>query len=248
VSPFKLNARNGAHSSTSSQTDMGAYWSRTAQDLTQEMASKTGGLTQKTASDRLRRWGANVLDATQGTTFLGLLISQFKNPLVLILMVASVISMVAAEWVDAGVVLAIVLGSTLLGFTQEYVASNAIKRLRAKVKIHSQVLRDGRLTTIPSESVVPGDVVVLSAGSLIPADGVVLESKDFFINQAVLTGETFPVEKKPGVVAESASLSERSNCVFMGTSVSSGTARALVMQTGKASVCLLYTSPSPRDA
>lgn len=236
MSPFKLNARNGAHSRTSSQTDMGAYWSRTAQDLTQEMASKTGGLTQKTASDRLRRWGANVLDATQGATFFGLLISQFKNPLVLILMVASVISMVAAEWVDAGVVLAIVLGSTLLGFTQEYVASNAIKRLRAKVKIHSQVLRDGRLTTIPSESVVPGDVVVLSAGSLIPADGVVLESKDFFINQAVLTGETFPVEKKPGVVAESASLSERSNCVFMGTSVSSGTARALVVQTGKASV------------
>ncbi|WP_197409914.1 magnesium-translocating P-type ATPase [Limnohabitans sp. Rim47] len=236
MSPFKVNARNGAHSSTSSQADMGAYWSRTAQDLTQEMASKTGGLTQKTASDRLRRWGGNALDSTQGSTFLGLLISQFKNPLVLILMVASGISMVAAEWVDAGVVLAIVLGSTLLGFTQEYVASNAIKRLRAKVKIHSQVLRDGRLKTIPSESVVPGDVVVLSAGSLIPADGVVLESKDFFINQAVLTGETFPVEKKPGVVAESASLSERSNCVFMGTSVSSGTARALVVQTGKASV------------
>ncbi|PUE08277.1 magnesium-translocating P-type ATPase [Limnohabitans sp. T6-20] len=215
---------------------MGAYWSRTAQDLTQEMASRAEGLTQKTARVRLLRWGGNVLDATQGATFWGLLISQFKNPLVLILMVASGISMVAAEWVDAGVVLAIVLGSTLLGFTQEYVASNAIKRLRAKVKIHSQVLRDGRLQTIPSESVVPGDVVVLSAGSLIPADGVVLESKDFFINQAVLTGETFPVEKKPGVVAESASLSERSNCVFMGTSVSSGTAHALVVQTGKASV------------
>ena len=88
--------------------------------------------------------------------------------------------------------------------------------------------------TLPSEQVVPGDVVLLSAGSLIPADGVVLEANDFFVNQAVLTGETFPVEKKPATVAANASLAERINCVFMGTSVRSGTARVLIVQTGKA--------------
>jgi len=233
---FHFNFKPFTRSVVSSQTDMGAYWSRSSPELTQALASPMAGLTQQTARARLRRLGVNVLDAAQESTFWGLLLSQFKNPLVLILIVASIISLVAAEWVDAGVVLAIVLGSTLLGFTQEYVASNAIKRLRAKVKIHSRVWRDGHLKTIPSDHVVPGDVVVLSAGSLIPADGVVLESKDFFINQAVLTGETFPVEKKPGVVAEDASLSERSNCVFMGTSVSSGTARVLVVQTGQATV------------
>ena len=85
---------------------------------------------------------------------------------------------------------------------------------------------------MPPDEVVPGDVVLLSAGSLIPADGVVLEANDFFVNQAVLTGETFPVEKKPGTVAASASLAERANCVFMGTTVRSGTARVLVVQTG----------------
>ncbi len=83
---------------------------------------------------------------------------------------------------------------------------------------------------------VPGDVVLLSAGSLIPADGVVLEANDFFVNQAVLTGETFPVEKKPGTAAAKASLAERTNCVFMGTSVGSGTARVLIVQTGKETV------------
>ncbi|WP_233252076.1 magnesium-translocating P-type ATPase [Limnohabitans sp. 2KL-17] len=233
---FPFHVKHVARSGTPSQPDMGAYWSRASKDLTQALDSSVEGLTQQAARVRRRQMGANVLDATAGDTFFGLLISQFKNPLVLILMVASVISMFAAEWVDAGVVLAIVLGSTVLGFTQEYVASNAIKRLRAKVKIHSSVLRDGRFRPIPSDLVVPGDVVTLSAGSLIPADGVVLEAKDFFINQAVLTGETFPVEKKPGVVAETASLSERSNCVFMGTSVSSGTARVLLVKTGKSTV------------
>ena len=233
---FPFHVKHAARSGTPSQPDMGAYWSRASKDLTQALDSSEEGLTQQAARVRRRQMGANVLDATAGDTFWGLLISQFKNPLVLILMVASVISMFAAEWVDAGVVLAIVLGSTVLGFTQEYVASNAIKKLRAKVKIHSSVLRDGRFRTIPSDLVVPGDVVALSAGSLIPADGIVLVSKDFFINQAVLTGETFPVEKKLGVVADTASLSERSNCVFMGTSVSSGTARVLLVKTGKSTV------------
>ncbi len=87
-----------------------------------------------------------------------------------------------------------------------------------------------------SEQVVPGDVVLLSAGSLIPADGVVLEANDLFVNQAVLTGEVFPVEKKPERVAANASLTERVNCVFMGTSVRSGTARVLIVQTAKATV------------
>jgi Mg2+-importing ATPase len=89
---------------------------------------------------------------------------------------------------------------------------------------------------LPSEQVVPGDVVVLSAGSLIPADGVVLEADDFFINQAVLTGETFPVEKKPATIPANASLAQRTNCVFMGTSASSGTAKVLIVQTGKTTV------------
>ena len=165
-----------------------------------------------------------------------LLLSQFKSPLVLILIFAAIVSGIVGEWMDAAIVLAIVLGSTILGFVQEYTASNAVEKLRSQVTIKSSVLRGGKPQMLPSEQVVPGDVVVLSAGSLIPADGVVLEADDFFVNQAVLTGETFPVEKKPATVPANASLAERTNCVFMGTSVSSGTAQVLIVQTGKATV------------
>ena len=102
------------------------------------------------------------------------------------------------EWIDASIVLAIVLGSTILGFVQEYTASNAVEKLRSQVTIKSNVLRDGQSCSRcrPSRWC-RATWCVLSAGSLIPADGIVLEANDFFVNQAVLTGETFPVEKKP---------------------------------------------------
>jgi Mg2+-importing ATPase len=120
----------------------------------------------------------------------------------------------------------------VLSFAQEYSASHAVEKLRAQVTIKATVLRDGKPQPIPAEEVVPGDIVLLSAGSLIPADGIVLDARDFFVNQAVLTGETFPVEKKAGPVDAHAGITERINMVFMGTSARSGTARALVVQTG----------------
>ena len=135
-----------------------------------------------------------------------LLLSQFKSPLVLILIFAAIISGIVGEWVDASIVIAIVLGSTILGFVQEYTASNAVAKLRSQVTVKSRLLRSDQLQMLPSEQVVPGDAVRLSAGSLIPADGLLLEATDFYVNQAVLTGETFPVEKMPGVVDEDAGL------------------------------------------
>ena len=103
----------------------------------------------------------------------------------LILIVAAVISAVVAEWVDAAIVLAVVLGSTILGFVQEYLAGNAIAKLRSQITVKANVRRGGQVQQLAAERVVPGDVVMLSAGSLIPADGIILEAKDFFVNQAV---------------------------------------------------------------
>ncbi|WP_233263024.1 magnesium-translocating P-type ATPase [Cognatiluteimonas profundi] len=200
------------------------------------LRASPAGLSTDDAAGRLKRHGANALEATTQTSTLGLFANQFKSPLVLILIFASAVSLVASQWIDAGVVLAIVLGSTILGFVQEYIAGNAIAKLRSQVTIHSLVLRDGKARTMPAVDVVPGDIVLLSAGSLVPADGIVLEAKDFFVNQAVLTGETFPVEKTPDTVAADASLAERGNCVFMGTSARSGTARVLIVRTGKGTV------------
>ncbi len=213
-----------------------AYWSLPVEALLKTLAADPHGLSQREASIRLTRCGPNSLTTMKQATVWGLFVNQFRSPLVLILMAASLISLLAAEWVDAGVVLAIVLGSTMLGFTQEYVASNAIEKLRSQVLVQTTAWRDGQARLLPADGLVPGDLVQLSAGSLIPADGVVLEANDCFVNQAVLTGETFPVEKMPGVSAARAGLAERGNCVFMGTSVSSGSAQILIVRTGKASV------------
>lgn len=236
---MKMDQNPSASQTEAEKTTTGvdlAYWSKTPEQLFSNLSTSSIGLTTTDAEQRLKQYGGNDINAQQQTTAFRLLLSQFKSPLVLILIFAAIISGIVGEWVDASIVLVIILGSTVLGFAQEYSASNAVEKLRQQVLLKSDVLRDGQFTMLPSEQVVPGDIVALSAGSLVPADGVVLEADDFFVNQAVLTGETFPVEKKPTTVAENASLSERINCVFRGTSVSSGTAQVLVVQTGKSTL------------
>jgi Mg2+-importing ATPase len=213
-----------------------AYWTLTPEQLLSNLHTSRDGLQTSDAEQRLKQYGLNAISAQKQATALRLLLSQFKSPLVLILIFAAIISGIVGEWVDASIVIAIVLGSTILGFVQEYTASNAVAKLRSQVTVKSRLLRGGKPQMLPSEQVVPGDIVVLTAGSLIPADGVVLEADDFFINQAVLTGETFPVEKKPATIPANASLAQRTNCVFMGTSASSGTAKVLIVQTGKTTV------------
>lgn len=208
------------------------YWSRPVEQLLSDLKSSQNGLTSTIAQERLQQVGPNLLKPRRQASALRLLLSQFASPLVLILIFAAIISAIASEWTDAIIVLIIVFASAFLSFFQEYTASSAVEKLRAQVTVKANALRDGKTLAIPAEEIVPGDVVLLSAGSLIPADGVVLEAKDFFINQAVLTGETFPVEKKPGAVAVKATMPERINTVFMGTSVRSGSARVLIIQTG----------------
>jgi Mg2+-importing ATPase len=210
------------------------YWSLPIDRLLSQLRSTPQGLSTADACQRLEHFGPNALKAHERATALVAFLNQFKNPLVLILVFAAVISAFMQEWTDAAIVLVIILGSAILSFVQEFSASTAVEKLRARVTIKATVLRDGKPQPIPAEEIVPGDVVLLSAGSLIPADGVVLDAKDFFVSQAVLTGETFPVEKEPGTVAPHASLTERTNCIFMGTSVRSGTAIALMTQTGTA--------------
>jgi Mg2+-importing ATPase len=210
------------------------YWSQPLDSLLTALHSTPDGLSTAEARQRLEQFGPNLLEAREKATALGLFLNQFGSPIILILLFATGVSAVLKDWVDALVILAIVLGSALLSFVREYNANTAAEKLRAQVTIKAIVLRNGQPRTIPAEEVVPGDMVLLSAGSLVPADGVLLEAQDFYVNQAVLTGETFPVEKKVGPVETQASLAERTNCVFMGTNVRSGSARALIVQTGTA--------------
>jgi P-type Mg2+ transporter len=212
------------------------YWSTAQEELLATLQASREGLQPDEAEARLKQYGRNAIKAHQQTSAFGLFLNQFRSPLVLILVFAAIVSVLVGEWTDASIVLIVVFGSTVLGFVQEYRASSAVEKLRSQVTIKSNVLRGGRAQMLASEELVPGDVVLLSAGSLIPADGVVLDANDFFVNQAVLTGETFPVEKKPATLAVNASLAERTNSVFMGTSAGSGTARMLIVETGKTTV------------
>jgi Mg2+-importing ATPase len=208
------------------------FWAHDTAQLWQLMDSSSQGLSQAEAEQRLDTYGLNVLHARRELTPVMLFLNQFKSPIVLILIFATVMSAFLGDWPDAVIILVIVFGSAILSFVQENNAHNAAEKLRGQLTIKTDVLRGGRKLEIPTEEVVPGDVVILSAGSLIPADGIVLQARDFFVSQAVLTGETFPVEKLPSVLPEKASLAERTNMVFMGTNVRSGSATVLIVQTG----------------
>ena len=208
------------------------YWSMQTDQLFGGLHASANGLSQSEATEILKQTGPNQIHSRGRVTAFGLFLNQFKSPIVIILIFATIVSAFLQDWADAIIIFLIVLGSALLSFYQEFNASSAAEKLRAQVSLKTNVLRDGKTASIPTKEVVPGDVVLLSAGSLIPADGVVLEADDFFVNQAVLTGETFPVEKKPGAVTETASLPERTNAVFLGTNVRSGSAKVLIVETG----------------
>ncbi|HRW08529.1 MAG TPA: HAD-IC family P-type ATPase [Caldilineaceae bacterium] len=210
------------------------YWNMPAETLLHTLGSDQAGLTTDAAQQRLLDHGLNQLKATTQRAAWQLFFGQFKNPIVLILLFATAISALLADWMEALIIFLIVLGSAFLSFLQEYGAGNGIEKLRARVATKTTIFRDGEPVALPVEQVVPGDVVLLAAGSLIPADGVVLDAKDFYVNQAVLTGETFPVQKQPGVVPADAILPERTNAVLMGSNVRSGNATVLIVATGAA--------------
>ncbi|MBI1734319.1 MAG: magnesium-translocating P-type ATPase [Candidatus Rokubacteria bacterium] len=212
--------------------DTGAYWSQAAAELTRRLRSAPDGLASRDAAARLREHGPNAVRASRPLSRLRVLAAQLRSPLLLLLLFAAIASALTGAWFDAAIVLAIILASVGIACAREYRAHAAAAALGARVRLRVQVLRDGQPGTIPAEAVVPGDVVLLTAGSLVPADAVVLDATDFFVNEAVLTGESFPVEKRAGVVPPPSPLAARTNVVWLGTNVRSGTARVLVVATG----------------
>jgi Mg2+-importing ATPase len=170
----------------------------------------------------------------QPLTRLRILWHQLRSPLLLVLLVAASISLATRAWTDAAIVLAIVLVSVVIGFRREHGAQTAAEALRSRIVMRAEVLRDGGPTSVPVAEVVPGDVIRLAAGSLVPADAIVVAASDLYVNESILTGESFPAAKRPGRLDAATPIRARSNSVFLGTNVRSGAATCLVVATGRA--------------
>ncbi|RUU71828.1 magnesium-translocating P-type ATPase [Mesorhizobium sp. M2C.T.Ca.TU.009.01.2.1] len=209
-----------------------AYWSLETDELVGRLETSTSGLMRVDAAARLAKFGRNELAPRSGGSALSVFARQFRSPLVLILVFAAAVSAFVGEGHEAAIIGAIVLASCALSFTQEYGASRAMEVLQQRISRKATVLRDSFERTVDVGEIVPGDVVCLSAGNLIPVDGVILESRDFNVSESVLTGETFPVVKSAGRSAPEAGITQRTNAVFTGTSVRSGTAKVLAVATG----------------
>ncbi|HKF63354.1 MAG TPA: magnesium-translocating P-type ATPase, partial [Dongiaceae bacterium] len=210
-----------------------SFWQLPQAELERALGSGAGGLTSATAAARLQRYGPNVIGAHRRYGLLRKGAERFRNPLVLILIVAALISALTGEIGSFVIISTIILLSVVLDSLQEHRAETAADRLKASVALTEKVLRDGREITVKAEALVPGDLVLLAAGDLVPADGRLVETKDFFVNEALLTGESFPTEKH--ALAEGvpeAEVAGARNAAFMGSSVVSGTASLLVVATG----------------
>jgi Mg2+-importing ATPase len=211
------------------------FWRSNLEALQVELSADRSGLGEDEAARRLADHGPNVLKPRRERAIALQLLSRFANPLILLLLAAATISAFTGDVASFVIITLVVVLSVTLDFVQEYRAGQAAERLRQSVSIRASVLRGGHAEDIAADEIVPGDVVLLQPGRMIPADGRVLEARECFVNQALLTGEAYPVEKHAGdLAAVPADLSAASNVVFMGTSVVSGTASVLVCRTGAA--------------
>jgi Mg2+-importing ATPase len=211
---------------------MPTFWNIPATEVLERLQTTVQGLSTEEAQRRLDAYGFNVLRPKRSSGVPMLLLSQFKSPIIIILLVGAGLSFFLRQATNSAIIIGIVLISGLLGFWQEHRATSAVQKLVALVQVRVAILRDGSQKDVPIEEVVPGDVAALKAGDVIPGDCLVLESRDLFVDEAVLTGETYPVEKSTQLLAAETPLNQRTNTLFMGTHVVSGTARAIVVNTG----------------
>jgi len=204
----------------------------TEEEVLSALATSAGGLSLPEVERRRTQYGPNDISRAQKRSVILQFLDHFRNVLVLILLFAAVISFFVGDFPSAAIIIAIVIASVLLDFYQEYRAGNAADLLRQKVLTRATVVREGTEHEVPLEDLVPGDIIRLSAGDIVPADARLLSGRDLFVNESSLTGEPFPVEKHAAPVPDGTPLTEAKNYVFLGTSVVSGTAVAVVIRTG----------------
>jgi P-type Mg2+ transporter len=212
------------------------FWQFDTSYWFQQLNSSEQGLSQTSADNILLEQGLHPKSTSVFKKDFLLFVSQFKNPLMLLLIGAVIISGFLGDTSDVLIILFIVLSTGLLSFFQERNAGKIVEKLQSMLSLKSTVLRKERQQEIASTQVVKGDVIILNAGDMLPADCLIIQSDELYANEASLTGESYPVRKKAGVLEEQTELTKRTNCLWEGTNIVSGNAKALVIQTGEETI------------
>ncbi|HVN26070.1 MAG TPA: magnesium-translocating P-type ATPase [Candidatus Paceibacterota bacterium] len=204
--------------------DLAALAAKAPADIFAALGTSGKGLSSEAAAKRLAEYGANEFAGRKKLQPVGIFLSKFKSPLLLLLIAAALVSGFLGSRLEALIILAIVFGSAIIDFVNSYKSARAAEALQEKVTITAGIMRNGTLTERSMRDIVPGDIFSLEAGDLVPADGILLEARDLFLNESVLTGESLPVEKAPATPAE--------KTLYLGTSVVSGKGTAVAVATG----------------
>ena len=216
------------------ETPFVGFWDRPQDELLGLLRATAAGLTSDEAKRRLRLHGPNSLVRERRFAALLSFVRFFANPLIIVLLVASAISLSLGERVGGLIIIAMVLLSVLLNFFMEFQARHAVEEIRKQVATMAAVLRDGREQDLPIAELVPGDIVQLNAGDLVPADARLLDAKDLHVRESALTGESVPVEKSANdLPAGKHPVGDAINSVFLGTAVQTGMASAVIVCTGR---------------
>ena len=192
----------------------------------------SAGLNTTDATDRLNSTGPNILNRQNKESAFKILLRQFLNPLIYVLLAATILAIAMGKITDGIVVLSVIIINAVIGFIQEYQAGKTIQGLLKLIPENATVMRDGKQKNLPAAELVPGDYVLLQAGDKVSADMRLTFAKNMQCNESILTGESLPVEKNTNIVEADSGIADRKNMVFSGTLITSGTAAGVVVSTG----------------
>jgi Ca2+-transporting ATPase len=202
-------------------------------EVFKRLQSSEEGLSEARAKEHLETYGPNKLPEGKAISRLKIILHQFTSPLIYILIVSAIVTAFLGEYIDTGVIVFVLILNAIIGYLQEYKAETSVRALKRMVVPRARVVRDGRDKEIPSEALVPGDIVLLASGDKVPADLRLFKTTELKIEEAALTGESVPVEKKPQPIQEeNLTPGDQKNMAFMGTIVVNGRARGIVVETG----------------